>query len=47
MDEDKLKNYEVTVEMLSLESNDAVNSGYLGIIFNFMDQHNYDFVGLE
>lgn len=43
----KLKNYEVTVEMLSLESNGGVNSGYLGIIFNFMDQDNYDFVGLE
>ena len=33
--------------MLSLESNEGVKSGYLGIIFNFMDQHNYDFVRLE
>ena len=47
MEKNKLKNYEVKVEMLSLESNEGVKSGYLGIIFNFMDQHNYDFVRLE
>ena len=43
----KLKNYEISVDMLSLESNEGVNSGYLGIIFNFLDQQNYDFVYLE
>ena len=43
----KLKNYEISVDMLSLESKEGVNSGYLGIIFNFMDQQNYDFVYLE
>ena len=47
IEKNKLKNYEVIVEMLSLESNNGVSSGYLGIIFNFLDQYNYDFVGLE
>ena len=43
----KFRNYEIEAEMLSLESNDGQNSGYLGIIFNYQDQLNYDFVYLE
>ena len=45
--EEKFRNYVVEVEMLSLESNEGKNSGYLGIIFNFVDLMNYDFVYLE
>ena len=43
----KFRNYEIEAEMLSLESNEGQNSGYLGIIFNYQDQWNYDFVYLE
>ena len=48
-DEDKgeFKNYEISVEMLSLESTEGINSGNVGFMFNFMDQMNYDFVYLE
>ena len=41
------RNYEVKVDLLSLESAEGQNSGYIGIIFNFLDQMNYDFVYLE
>ena len=43
----KFRNYEIEVEMLSLESKEGQNSGYLGIVFNYLDQKNYDFVYLE
>ena len=42
-----LQNYKIEVEMLSLESEEGTNSGYLGIIFNYRDPMNYDFVFLE
>ena len=42
-----LQNYKIKVEMLSLESEEGTNSGYLGIIFNYRDPMNYDFVFLE
>ena len=45
--EEKFSNYAVEVEMLSLESNEGKNSGYLGIVFNYVDLMNYDFVYLE
>ena len=41
------RNYEINVDLLSLESNEGQNSGYLGIVFNFLDQMNYDFIYLE
>ena len=41
------KNYEIEVDLLSLESAEGQNSGYLGIIFNFLDEQNYDFIYLE
>ena len=41
------RNYEVKVDLLSLESAEGQNSGYIGMIFNFLDQMNYDFVYLE
>ena len=41
------RNYEIKVDLLSLESNEGQNSGYLGIVFNYLDQINYDFVFLE
>ena len=43
----KFRNYDVEVDMLSLESNEGQNSGHLGIVFNYQDQLNYDFVYLE
>merc|ERR1711962_1056779 len=48
-DEDKgeFENYEISVEMLSLESTEGINSGNVGIMFNFLDEMNYDFVYLE
>ena len=45
--EEKFQNYAIEVEMLSLESNEGKNSGYLGIVFNYLDLMNYDFVYLE
>lgn len=40
-------NYEIEVDLLSLESVDGQNSGYIGMVFNVLDQMNYDFVYLE
>ena len=41
------RNYEIYVDLLSLESAEGKNSGYLGIIFNYLDRRNYDFIYLE
>ena len=41
------KNYEIKVDLLSLESAEGQNSGHLGIIFNYLDRRNYDFIFLE
>ena len=46
-DHGKFSNYEIQVNLLSLESNEGQNSGYLGIAFNYLDEKNYDFVYLE
>ena len=46
-DRGEFENYEIEAEMLSLESNEGQNSGYLGIAFNYLNEHNYDFVYLE
>ena len=46
-DNGDFRNYEIQVDLLSLESNEGQNSGYLGIIFNYLDQMNYDFIYLE
>ena len=45
-DKGQFQNYEITVEMLSLESVEGINSGYVGIIFNYLDDMNYDFIYL-
>ena len=45
--EGKFWNYAMEVEMLSLESKEGKNSGYLGLVFNYLDQKNYDFVYFE
>ena len=45
--EEKFNNYAIEVEMLSLESNEGKNSGYLGLVFNYVDLMNYDFVYLH
>ena len=45
--EGKFRNYAMEVEMLSLESKEGKNSGYLGLVFNYLDQKNYDFVYFE
>ena len=41
------KNYVIEVELLSLESVEGQNSGHLGVIFNYLDNRNYDFIYLE
>ena len=41
------KNYEIEVDFLSLESVQGQNSGHLGVIFNYLDRRNYDFIYLE
>ena len=46
-DKGKFGNYEVEVEILSFESLRGINSGHLGVIFNFRNEMNYDFVFLE
>ena len=45
-DKGQFQNYEISVEMLSLESVEGINSGYVGIIFNYLDDMNYDFIYL-
>ena len=47
VDKGEFENYEISVEMLSLESTEGTNSGNVGIMFNFLDEMNYDFVFLE
>ena len=42
----EFKNYEISVDMLSLESVEGINSGNVGLMFNFLDELNYDFVYL-
>ena len=46
-DQGKFGNYEVEVEIMSFESLRGINCGHLGIIFNFRNEMNYDFVFLE
>ena len=46
VDKGQYQNYEVSVELLSLESTEGTNSGNVGIVFNYLDDMNYDFVFL-
>ena len=46
-DYEKFQSYAIEVDMLSLESNEGQNSGHLGVVFNYLDQMNYDFVYLR
>ena len=41
------RNYEIEVDLLSLESVEGQNSGQVGVIFNYLDRRNYDFIYLE
>jgi len=41
------KNYEIEVDILSLESVEGQNTGNVGVIFNYLDSMNYDFIYLE
>ena len=41
------RNYEIEVDFLSLESVKGQNFGHLGVIFNYLDRRNYDFIYLE
>ena len=41
------RNYEIEVDLLSLESVEGQNSGNVGVIFNYLDSRNYDFVSLR
>ena len=47
LDEGRHRNYRIGVDLLSLESDEGKNTGYLGIIFNFHDPMNYDYLYLE
>ena len=40
-------NYEIEVDLLSLESVEGQNSGHVGVILNYLDSRNYDFIYLE
>ena len=40
-------NYVIEVDLLSLESVEGQNSGHIGVIFNYLDSRNYDFIYLE
>lgn len=44
LDRGKHSNYEIGVDLLNLESKEGKNTGYLGIVFNFLDSMNYDFL---
>ena len=46
-DQGEFKNYEIKAEMLSLESTEGTNSGNIGLVFNYIDDANYDFVYLR
>ena len=48
-DDDKgdFGNYEIKVDIMSFESMRGVDCGNLGIIFNFRNEMNYDFIYLE
>ena len=48
-DEDKgeFDNYEIEAELPSLESVEGMNSGAAGVIFNYQDAMNYDFMHLQ
>ena len=41
------KNYEIEAKMLSLESIEGVNTGTIGLMFNYKNEMNYDFAYLE
>ena len=45
-DKGQFQNYEISVELLSLESTEGINSGNVGLMFNYLDDDNYDFVYL-
>ena len=44
---DKFSNYEVRVDMLNVASVKGVNFGHLGVVFNFVDESNFDFLFLR
>ena len=46
-DDQEFKNYEIGVDLLSLESIEGINTGALGLMFNYQDKRNYDFIYLE
>ena len=43
----KFGNYEIEVDIMSFESISGINCGHLGLIFNYRNEMNYDFVFLE
>ena len=43
----EFENYEIEAEMLSLESIEGMNSGTVGLMFNYQDPMNYDFMYLQ
>ena len=43
-DHGSFSNYEIQVDMLNINSNNGVQYGHLGIIFNVVDQSNFDLI---
>ena len=41
------ENYQIQVDMLNVNSEEGPQYGHLGLIFNFIDQSNYDFLFLR
>ena len=46
-DKGEFENYEIEAELLSLESIEGINSGTVGLILNYQDPMNYDFIYLQ
>ena len=46
-DKGEFENFEIEAELLSLESIEGMNTGAVGLMFNFQDPMNYDFIHLQ
>ena len=46
-DQGQFDSYEISVDMLTQQSSKGPNSGTCGLMFNYQDPMNYDFVHLE
>ena len=46
-DKGEFRNYEIEADLLSLESVEGMNTGTVGLMFNYQDSMNYDFMYLQ